>query len=191
MDLAARQTGDFSEWSTIAAINRLQPPFPGPTNPALALSGTPLFMPGSAPPLNPNATLPTYAANVLGIDYDFGPINGVQPSWLGDISLISGLTNYRRALGRRLQTTLGTLLYHRNYGSRIPPEVGAIQSTDEAARLAQYGKSALAADPRTANVLTAIATVQPGFLASFSGAVSPIGFGTTSVQINEVIGANP
>jgi hypothetical protein len=190
MDLAARAGGGFEGWAEIARLNNIQPPYPGPTNVTVAASGTQLLMPGSVP-LASGVLLPTYEANVLGTDYDFGPINGVQPPWLGDIQLIAGLANYRRALGRRIQTPLGTLIYHPSYGSRIPPEVGAVQDANEASRLAAYGKAALAQDPRTADVLSAVATIQPGFLATFSGSVQPIGPGSTPVSVNQVINPLP
>lgn len=190
MDLAARAGGGFEAWSTIASINGLSPPYPGPTNQSVAGSGTPLLMPGSVP-LSSGATVATYAANVLGIDWTFGPINGPQPPWLGDIALIAGYPNLARALGRRLQTPIGTLIYHPNYGSRIPPEVGAVQGSGEASRLAAFGAAALSADPRVASVLSAVASVQPGFLATFSGQVSPVGPGATTVGVSETINPIP
>ena len=187
MDLAARSTGNYKEWAAIAALNALQPPWPGPTS--LGPS-TPLLLPGAAPLASGLAT-PTYAANVLGIDFDFGPINGPQPPWTGDMQLIVGYANLARALGRRIQTPLGTLIYHSQYGSRIPPEVGAVQGATEAKRLAAFGGAALAADPRVASVLSAVASVQPNFLATFSGTVSPVGPGASSVGINETISPLP
>ena len=190
MDLAARAAGGFGEWSAIATLNNLQPPWPGPTNPALAQSGTPLLMPGSSLPAS-GVPAPTYANNVLGIDYDTGPINGTPPAWTGDIPLIIGYANLARALGRRLQTPLGALIYHPDYGSRIPPEVGAIQSQTEASRLAAFGRAALSADPRVASISSAVASVQPGFLATFSGTVIPVGPGAVPVSVNEVISPLP
>ena len=190
-DLAARQTGSFDNWPAIAAANALSPPYPGPTNPAVALSGRQLYMPGSGVQVGAAGAAPNYDNLTLGVDYDFGPINGLQPGWSGDIPLIAGLYNYARAIGRRLQTPLGALVYHQNYGSRIPPEVGAIQDSTEAARLAEYGRSAMAADPRTGAVLYATATVQPGFLATFSGGVTPIGPSAVTVQVSAAISPFP
>jgi hypothetical protein len=190
MDLAARAGGGYEEWAAVAALNAISPPWPGPTNQNVAASGTSLLMPGSSVP--PSGTpAPTYAVNVLGVDFDFGPINGPQPAWNGDIPLIVGYANLARALGRRIQTPLGTLIYHPQYGSRIPPEVGAVQDSTEAQRLAAFGGAALAADPRVASVLSATASVQPGFLATFSGAVSPVGPGSSPVSINETISPLP
>lgn len=194
-DLAARTTGNFEDWPALAALNRISPPFPGPSNMALALSGRQLFTsngtgtPGVLP--DPDSSGVSYAANVLGVDWDWGPINGTQPAWTGDLRLITGYLNFARSIGRRLQTTLGTLIYHTNYGSRIPPEVGAVQSIDEAPRLLQYGRSAILADPRTGSILTARATTEPGFLATFSATIEPIGPGATPVSVLETIGATP
>ena len=190
MDLAARAAGGYEEWATIATLNTLTPPYPGPTNQSIATSGISLLLPGSVT-LPSGAVAPTYEANTLGIDFDFGPINGPPPPWLGDIPLIVGYRNYQRALGRRIQTPLGTLIYHPTYGSRIPPEVGAIQSVDEAARLAAFGTAALASDPRTAYVVQSAATVQPGRLATFSGICQPIGPGAVPVSVNQVISPLP
>lgn len=187
IDLAARETGNFENWTTIAAINGLTPPYPGPTNQAVAQSGRQLYMPGSNITLSAGGTPPSYPDSALGTDYWFGPINGVQPAWNGDIALITGLLNFAAALGRRIQTPIGSLAYHHEYGSRIPSEVGAVQSIDEAKRLAAFGKAALAADKRTGRILSAVATVQPGTLATFAGVVNPIGPGTNPVQFQTTI----
>lgn len=188
MDFAARTTGDFSNWASIAVLNNIVPPYPGATNPAVALQGKPLFIAGTPAGTNTQAT---YAINVLGADYDFGPINGAQPPWLGDFNLITGYANFARAIGRRLQTPLGSLVYHVNYGCSIPPEVGSIQSIDEAARLTEYGKSAIRGDPRLGSILSATTTLAPGFQAHFQAMISPVGPGASAVSVAEVIGARP
>ena len=188
-DMSAQRTGNFENWSAIAALNGLQAPYPGGSNNALALAGTQFMLPpAGGGPVVTGVPVPTYAANTLGTDWDFGPINGSMPPWLGDIPLITGYLNFARAIGRRLQTPLGTLIYHTNYGSRIPPEVGATQGAGEAPRLARLGVSAIESDPRTAGVSSVIATVQPGFLATFAATVTPIGPGVQSVNVNETIG---
>lgn len=188
MDVAARSTGNFEQWASIAAANALVPPYPGPSNPALV--GKSLLVPqgGALPPPGPT---PTYAANVLGTDFDFGPINGNMPAWNGDYQLISGYLNFARAIGRRIQTTLASLAYHTDYGSRIPPEVGAVQDESESAKLAQYGIYAIQSDPRTGNIANATASTRPGFLATFQALVTPIGPNATPVQVNETINPLP
>jgi hypothetical protein len=183
LDLAARETGNFENWIQVAGINNLTPPYPGPTNQAVAQSGRQLYMPGSSVQVGSSGTPPSYPNDAMGTDYWFGPINGIQPAWNGDIPLITGLLNFAAALGRRIQTPIGALTYHQEYGSRIPGEVGAVQAADEAAKLAAFGKAALAADKRTGRILSATASVQPGFLATFAGVVNPIGPSQNPVQI--------
>jgi hypothetical protein len=183
LDLAARQTGNFENWTTIAAINALTPPYPGPTNQAVALSGRQLYMPGSAVTVGASAAPPSYPDSAMGTDYYLGPINGAQPPWNGDIPLIRGLLNFAISLGRRLQTPIGALTYHQEYGSRIPAEVGAVQSADESSRLAAFGVAAIKADKRTGRVLFAEASTQPGFLATFNATVQPVGPSSTAVQV--------
>ena len=194
-DLAARTTGNFENWPAIAALNRLSPPYPGPSNPAIALSGKNLFVtnglttPGVSP--DPDDSGVSYFTDVLGADWDWGPINGAQPPWTGDIPLIIGYLNFARAIGRRLQTPLGALVFHSGYGSRIPPEVGAIQAVDEAARLLQYGNSAVLADSRTGSILNSQATTQPGFLATYAALIAPVGPGAEPVGVTAEIGLLP
>lgn len=188
MDLAANVLGDFEQWQAIATLNGLQPPYVGPQSaPGIAGYGTQLLMPTGSSAPSAIGTSPSYFANFLGIDWDFGPINGVMAPWSGDFQMIAGYQNFARALGRRLQTTLGTLIYHQNYGSRIPPEVGAIETSQEAGYIASFGKSAILSDPRTAAVLSATAAQTPNFGVAFTGLVLPGGFGSRPVEVNEVI----
>ena len=184
MDIAARATTNFENWQSVVTANNLSPPWTGPGS--LAPQGTQLLIPSSNEQLT-TTTPVNYAANILGTDFDFGPINGNMPTWQGDYQLISGLNNYRRALGRRLQTTLSSLIYHTEYGCRIPPEVGSIQYSDTIGHIAAYGQSALASDPRTAQVISAKASTGANFSVFFNGTVQPIGPQSTPVSVNETL----
>ena len=188
-DLAARSVGDFEQWRSIATLNGLAPPYPGIGNAALA--GRQLLLPGSSTVVASGAAAPSYAANVLGTDYDFGPVNGGMPAWTGDFNLITGLLNFARAIGRRVQTPLGSLVYHTAYGSRIPGEVGAIAGQGEAAKLAAFAQSAINADPRTGKILSCTAQIQPQFLADIVAKVQPIGAAANPVSVNETISPLP
>ena len=183
-DFSARNTGNFENWPAVAQTNGLLPPYPGAS--VQTASGQTLLLPGSAVPVS-GAPVLSYANNVLGVDYDMGPVNGVMPAWAGDYNLIAGYPNLQRALGRRLQTPLAAFIYDSTYGSRIPLEVGAVQTTAEAARLAQFGEGALIADPRVGSVIAAAAELLPAFGASFSGVVQPIGPGAIPVGVLSTI----
>lgn len=189
LDLAARELGDYEQWPQIAQANSLLPPYPGPTNPTVALAGKQLYMPGSGIQVGANTAPPTYPDSVMGVDYNFGPINGQQPPWTGELPTLTGFLNFAAALGRRLQTPLGTLVYHRDYGSRIPPEVGAIQSLDEAQKLVAFADAAIKADKRTGRVVLVSGTVQPGSLATIGAIVQPIGPKATPITLSTKISA--
>lgn len=189
LDFAARTTGNFANWRDVATANALQPPWTGP-NGAPYGGQLQIPVPGSPPP-TPGVAFPTYAANVLGTDIYIGPINGDMPKWTGDFQLVTGYSNLAISLGRRLQTTLGTLIYHNDFGSRIPPEVGNVQDNATAQHIAAFGVSALSSDPRVGNIISATATIVPNGLGevNFNALVQPIGQAVTGVQVNEVISA--
>ena len=129
--------------------------------------------------------------NFLGIDIYIGPINGPMPAWTGDFQTIAGYANLSWALGRRIQTTQGTLIYSPTYGSRIPPEVGAVQTAQTAGHVTAFGVSALQADPRVASVPNATTQIVSGGLVSFSANVQPNGFQNALVSVNAVLGPLP
>ena len=192
MDVAARSLGNFEEWTSIATTNSLQPPYVGVTaSPGVAAYGSQILLPTSGAQPSALSAPPSYTANFLGIDLYIGPINGPMPPWTGDFQTIAGYQNLAISLGRRLQTTLGTLIYHSDYGSRIPPEVGQVQTSSTAGQIAAFGKSAILSDPRVAAVLAATATLGPNGLVAFQGVVQPGGFGSSPVSINETISPLP
>lgn len=192
IDVAARALGNFELWPEIAALNGLIPPYVGPTmQPGIAAWGTQLVLPTPGTRISAIGNIPSYSINFLGNDLFIGPINGEMPVWTSDFQIISGYNNLRISLGRRLQTTQGTLIYHPEYGSRIPPEVGNIQTDLTAGHINAYGRSALQSDPRVARVLQAKTALQSGGLVSFSATVQPNGFNSSPITLNEVISPVP
>lgn len=187
MDVAARTLNNFERWTEIAAINGLSPPYVGPVSlPGIAGWGSQLILPTTGTQLSAAGDTPSYEANFLGTDVYLGPINGVMPPWTGDYQTITGYSNLRWALGRRLQTTLSTLIYHNNYGCRIPPEVGQVQGSTTAGNIVAYGKSALLSDGRVQSVVSATASGYPQGV-DFKATVQPAGFGSQEAVVNEVI----
>ena len=190
--VAARTLGDFERWPEIATLNALVPPYVGvSSSPGIAGWGTKLVLPSPGTQLAAVGTIPSYTINYLGTDVYIGPINGSMPPWTGDFQVISGYENLAISLGRRLQTTQGTLIYHLLFGSRIPPQVGAVQDNQTAGHIGAYGESALASDPRVVAVLSAKATILANGQISFAGTVQPGGFNTTPATVNEVFSPTP
>jgi len=188
MDIAARELGDYSQWYQIAQINGLVPPFIGPSvAPGITAQGAQLFIP-STTDTAPIGNAPSYTINYLGVDFYYGPLNQPMVPWAGDFQMIAGYRNLAFSLGRRLQTTLGDLIYHNDFGSRVPPEVGAIASDTEAQVLSAYTESAIRTDPRVSKILAINTQVLPNYAVSITSTVLPNGIGVLSVPVNEVIG---
>lgn len=192
-DIASQYLGNFELWPQIAYLNNLQPPYVGPMSiPGQVCGwGQQLLLPVVGTNLAPVGNIPSYINNFLGIDIYFGPVNGDMPEWAGDFQTISGYDNLRWALGRRLQTTLGSLIYHPSYGSRIPPEIGNVQTVNTGGLINSFGISAIKGDPRVSSVISAITSLLPNFAVSFQASVQPGGYGTTPVALNEVLQPNP
>lgn len=192
MSFANRELGDYTAWREIVQINGLEPPyFSNTKGPNRATPGQQLFLPppNSTTPLAPETgPVANYVTNYLGVDQYLGPLNQPMLVWTGDYQVISGYQNLALSLGRRLQTTLGQLIYHPGFGSRIPPEVGSIASQDVGALLAAYTTSALLSDPRVNEVVSCVVSLLGNYSIVVNAVVLPNGLGQEEVTVNEVIG---
>lgn len=205
MTLANRELGDYTLWRQIAQLNGLLPPYVAAT-PGLnvASPGQQLFLPtpnttstsavgtsgstAGGQQSNIGAVIASYINNYLGVDKYLGPLNVPMLAWTGDYQIISGYDNLQVSLGRRLQTTLSTLIYHYLYGSRIPPEVGQIESQNELSVIEQYAISCILSDPRVNKVVSCTATQGPGFSIALTAVALPNGLDQKDVTVNIVLG---
>jgi len=192
MTFAARTLNDYTAWRQIAQINGLQPPYISNTaGPNVAVPGQQLFLPQPNSPtiVSPQtAPIASYINNYLGVDIYLGPLNNPMLPWTGDYQIISGYDNLTLSLGRRMQTTIGSLIYHNLFGSRIPPEIGKIASDNELRLVEQYSISCLLSDPRVNKIVSVQANAGPNYSISVSAVVLPNGLGQEEVTVNEVIG---
>ena len=175
MDIAAQNLGSFESW------NQLAGGIPAPWGAGAIPAGTTIQLASGSVGLT--------QAQMLGTDLDFGSQNQPIPSWAGDFQINLGVSNFRASLGRRLATTLGNLLFHPEYGSRIPPEIGQILTVGGQALITAYGRAAILADPRVQTILSATTTTlagQPNAV-QFLSNVQPIGPGLQAVNVNEVL----
>lgn len=189
MDVAARSLGDFEQWSEIAAINSLDPPYTAAqASSGVAAYGSQILLPTAGSSVSPVGAPPNYFTNFLGVDLLLGPLGQAMLPWQGDFQTISGYNNLSLSLGRRVQTALGSLIYHTNYGSLLPPEVGNVEVSYEADKIAAFGTSALLSDPRVAQVISSTATILDNGQISFVAVVQPAGFGSQPIPVNVVVG---
>lgn len=190
MDMANRELGSFEQWRNIATLNGLIPPYISNTkSPGVAVPGDQLFLPTpNGGPVPQATTPPSYVNNYLGVDLYLGPINQQMLPWTGDFQVISGYQNLAFSLGRRLQTALDSLIYHPDFGSRIPPEVGSINDQSIAGVLEAYTTSCLTSDPRVAKVTSINVQIQQNTGFQITATVLPNGLGQSEVTVNEVFG---
>lgn len=150
MDFAARTTGSTENWTTIAALNNLQPPYiSNIAGVNVATPGQNLYIPGST---GTGITLNDYLTAYLGTDISFGPLFSTLTTWTGDFATDSGYNNYLQALARRVMTNQNNLIYHTDYGSLLRQEVGNVRSANSASLLSSYLNKALISDVRTETV---------------------------------------
>lgn len=188
MDVAARKLGNYEEWNSIASTNNLLPPYISSTPSAsTAAPGQEIFLPTTGT-VQTQGTAPSYTLNYLGVDLYYGPLNQDMLPWTGDFNTISGYDNLAFSLGRRMQTTYGDLIYHPDFGSRIPPEAGAISDQNTLAYITAYARSCVLSDPRVNRVLSADVQSYQNYAINVTVKVLPNGLGSKSAVVNEVIG---
>ena len=187
MDIAARTSGNFETWQQLAAFNNLLPPYISTQGlPNTVAPGQRIFLPTNGNVQTATGPGPSYLTNYLGVDVYYGPIGQDMLPWIGDFNLISGYNNLSLSLGRRLQTELGSLIYHVDFGSRLPPLVGSVMSESELQVAQQYAISSLMSDPRV-NSATTTGAAYSNYSIAVTATVIPNGFTSTGVTVNEVI----
>lgn len=156
--IAAREMGDPSRWTDLIAYNGLVPPFitddPALAGPGVIRTGQAILVPAPAPVINttsdPNA--------VLGTDIQLGQRGELMTDGT-DFMTVSGADNIEQALGCRIRTGLGDLLWHPGYGCDARRVVGAVNGPTKGLLTAQICKASVTQDPRVNRVTSASAVV--------------------------------
>lgn len=153
--LAARELGDAGRWPEIIAYNELVPPWltddPARAGPGVMLTGSVLRVPAPAQV----ATAEADPDAVFEVDLLLSGGRLVADG--GDIAVVAGRDNLRQAIGHRLDTEAGELLFHQDYGSRVRQLVGATNGPTAALLAARYARGAVAGDPRIQRITEATA----------------------------------
>lgn len=186
MDFSSKNLGDYTQWTEVIDVNNLQPPFVSST-PVVneASPGQQLFLPTGQQNYSILPQQISYTLNFLGTDIYYGPSQS-DLVWLGDFQIITGYPNLQHALLRRLKTPIGSLIYHINYGSRIPDEIGNVTSINTSGHLNDYAESAVLADPRVQSLTDSVALYKEDQTVQLRLTVQPQGNGQ-SINLNEVI----
>jgi hypothetical protein len=156
--IAARELDDANLWRELIAINDLAPPYLtgdlALAGPKVKRFGQSLAVPATTAP----SASPDDPDRVFGTDILL--LNGrLQATSTGDLALVSGVANLMQALGNRLETPLGDLLFYRNYGFGGHRLKGKSNVPGTATLAAKYAESSLLDDPRVSSVPKSSATV--------------------------------
>ena len=116
--LAARELGDASLWPHIAILNNLEPPYVTGDK-ALASRRVALYGDTLLIPSNPDDIEPSVTASEDVFKQDVALPRGRLVVADGDFALVAGRENLRQAIGIRVATDEGVLLFHPTYGCRV------------------------------------------------------------------------
>lgn len=120
--LAARELQDASRWWEIASINQLTPPYltddPAAVRAGVVLTGARLAVPAGTDLVQAAVD----AALVFGIDVQL--TQGRLTATGGDLDVIAGAPNLTQAIRHVVQTDLGGLIWHPQYGCGVHALLG-------------------------------------------------------------------
>lgn len=151
--IAARELGDATRWTELAALNDLRMPFIVNTfRPAERLAGTKIWGDTLLIPWETNAARVPSPTSNFGIDIAL-PHGQLTATTGGDLATVQGRDNIVQALGHRLHTLRGELTYHPAYGSHVSLALGLPSGPFSALMAAAWAQEALVEDPRLARVL--------------------------------------
>lgn len=171
--IAARELGDASRWRDLITINELSWPYltgdPNAVSATVKLYGSLIAVPAAvstaSAELDPDA--------VFGTDIKLS--GGFLETGGNDFGVVSGRENYKQAIQNRVATEQGELIFHMPYGCGIRKLLGVVNGPTSAVLAANYVKSAVLADPRTASVNSSVATVSGDVLSVNTEAVPVTG----------------
>lgn len=156
--IAARELGDASRWAELIAINKLLPPFitddAAQVVPGVILSGKQILVPAPVAAV----TTTTDPDAVFESDVMMGDDGSLLTDGF-DFVVVSGSPNLKQALKNRINTDLGDLLYHQDYGCDVRRLQGMVNGPTAALIGANAVKTSVSADPRVARVIGAVAIV--------------------------------
>lgn len=165
--VAYRELGDASGWAQLAWFNNLLAPFIT-DNPQLAsdrvlLSGAQIKIPTTVAGAQP---ADTSIDDVMLCDVHL--VNGrlrIDPA-TGDFAMVSGRENLKQALGHRMVTDPGELIYHPGYGCKLVRRRGS-KNTPVALLLGRMDvQDALAQESRLKRINSIITTSNGDVLAA-------------------------
>ena len=123
--IAAREMGNATAWTQLAWLNDLVPPFITDDE---ALAGERVLLSGGLIriPALAGESAQTAATEAQTLLVDCALVHGqiAIDEATGDLRLVSGRDNLKQAIDLRLRTDMGELIFHPEYGCKLPRRRG-------------------------------------------------------------------
>lgn len=156
--IALRELGDASRWPELISYNNLVPPFITDTAalaaPGVLITGSTIMVPAPT-----RVSVETDPESVLGTDAQLGQYGELLTTDGGDFAVVSGGQNLMQALTNRLDTEVGDLMFHPEYGNPARRLIGKVNGPTRGLVGAQVVRAAVALDPRVVRATSASAKV--------------------------------
>jgi phage baseplate assembly protein W len=155
--IAQRELGDAALWADLITINGLAPPYLT-GDPSLASASVKLYgQQITLPAVSVQVSATTDPERVFGVDLRL--TDGQLIAENGDLAVVAGVANLSQALKNRIETELGELLFHPNYGCAVSRVKGEGGDPTAATLGAKYVEGAILDDPRIDSVESVKATI--------------------------------
>lgn len=146
--IAQRELGNGLLWRELVTLNRLTPPYlVASVNPDDRIDGALLWGDMISVPLKSTNKSAVVGEDALGCDVRV--TRGQLTSENGDLSVVSGVSNYGQALRHRIGVPLKTFIPHPSYGCEVHTVLGLGNNQTVALLAAGFVNRAIARDPRT------------------------------------------
>lgn len=169
--IALRELGDASQWSNLAWLNGLVPPYltdnPQAARTGVLVTGASIRVPAATSRVdagvNPEDVFLVDCALPKG-QFEFEN---------GDFAMVSGRANLSQAIAHRMMTDHGELLFHGTYGANLGRLKGSINGPALEMVGADYARESLLDEERIQSVKSVVATTA-GDVLSINAEVAPI-----------------
>lgn len=180
--VAARELGDARQWSTLAWLNNLVPPYltddPGLVATGVLIAGSTIRVPSASAEVDAGV----FPDEVFQADCLLH--KGALQFEAGDLAIVSGRANLHQAMSNLIVTDRGELVFHGDYGANLHTLIGALSGPVRELVAADYVTDALRDETRVQTVTNVKVTTEGDRL---SVAVEVVPISGASINLLKVV----